>query len=465
MEAPTFFRLLSGFLLQVVPFGILAMYPFWNRLRVPKRTAVALIVTAIPLVGCAFAGVGCLLQTCLPGDATLFNAVNAVFLVCLMPCLVVYLACVKAPWQEKLFMFAFSLTCAWGITATADVLFTVAHLDGPYDGLPYQSWTPLLLLSLGAVFVPLLTVLLKKSYLPVRDGVSWKQSTALAILAAVLFVLLASIFIVAPFTDAANVLAAVLYLIVFVMVLAVYAVIFSLLRSNQERMTAQRETDRAEHMLHLQSQQLKAMEEAQRHDRRVRHDVRHTMAALRGLVASGDAGAAMDLIDGYVSALGTDAVTRYCSNEAVNSVVSYYAAAAREANVAFDAKVSLNADASTNDAELCAVLGNLLDNAVAAASEAAGARRGESEGAAGDAERSPWVRLGVAALGDAVAITVDNVFDGQVHADGSRYLSTKEGHAGLGLESVAYLAERRGGVAEFTHEDNVFRASVMLGAE
>lgn len=449
MAAETFVRLFFGFLFQVVPFGILALYPFRDRLRVSKKTALALVVCAIPGVGAVFAGVGCGLQGMLPGDATLFNAVNAVFLVCLLPCLALYLVLVRAVWQEKLFVFAFALTCAWGITATADIVFTVVHRDGPFDGLPYQSWTPLLLLGLGVVFVPLLMLLLKKSYLPVRDGISWKQSTVLALLAVLMFVMLASIFVITAFTDAANPLTMALFLIVLVMVFMVYAALLGLLRVGNELLEAQRVADRAEHTYRLQAQQISSMNEAKQHDRRMRHDVRHALVTLRGLVARGDRSAALDLIDGYVDGIGNDSITRFCGNEAVNSVLSYYAAAAKKNEVCFKAKVSLGNSVKVRDAELCVILGNLLDNALAAAS------RGD--------EGSRWMQVGIATSGDAVAIIVDNGFDGYLRKEGTRYLSTKQGHAALGIESVRVIAARHCGGAEFSHEDKVFHAAVMLG--
>lgn len=450
MAAETFARLLFGFLFQVIPFGILAMYPFWNRLRTSPKKTTALIALAVAGVGTVFATAGCYLQGLLPGDATLFNAVNAIFLACLVPCLALYLVLVRGTWQEKLFVFDFALTCAWGITATTDIVFTVTHKDGPFDGLPYQGWTPLLLLALGAVTVPVLMLLLKRNYLPVRDGISWKQSTVLALLSAALFIMLASIFVATAFTDAANPLTMTLFVAVLAMVFAVYAAMLALLRAGAERLDAQRKGDRAEHMLQLQSRQIKAMDDARRHDRRMRHDMRHALAAIRSLVTQGDSDAALEFLDEYMDGMASDGITRYCGNEAVNAVASHYAKVAEENGVRFEMHASLGGSAAAGNAELCVVLGNLLDNAVFAASH-------------GDGEQPRWVRAGLASSGDAVAITVDNSFDGCVEQEGNAYRSTKRGHAGLGIESVRFAAERHGGAAAFSHDGTTFHASVMLG--
>lgn len=448
LPVETFARLLTGFLLQVVPFGILALYPFWDRLRVSRRKAVAVIVCTMLGLGSLFALAGCALQRLLPGDATLFNAVNAVFMACLAPCFVLYLVLVRATWQEKLFVFSFALTCAWGITATADIAFTVYHKDGPFDGLPYQGFTPILLLALGVVLAPLLMMLIKKGYLPARDGITWKQSTVLALLAAAMFVMLASIFVMTAFTDAANQLTLALFAMVLVMVFAVYAAFLTLLRIGNERLAALRQADRAEHMLQLQAQQIDGMDAMKRRDRRMRHDWRHALATLHGLVAQGNNDAAVRFIDEYLGTMPSDSTTRYCGNEAVNSLVSYYADLADEGGVTFTAKIALRDEMASSDAELCVVLGNLLDNAIAAASCGS--------------EEARWANLGVATSGDAVSIAVDNGFSCEVVKDGSRYLSTKNGHSGLGIESVEYIAQKNHGASEFTHESNVFHASVLL---
>ena len=44
-------------------------------------------------------------------------------------------------------------------------------------------------------------------------------------------------------------------------------------------------------------------------------------------------------------------------------------------------------------------------------------------------------------------------------------MSTKEGHQGMGLKSIADISEKYHGGVEFTHEGAEFHASVMLGLE
>ena len=73
-----------------------------------------------------------------------------------------------------------------------------------------------------------------------------------------------------------------------------------------------------------------------------------------------------------------------------------------------------------------------------------------------------FVRLGMASSGRMLAITVDNGFVGALRQEGGTYLSTKDGHEGIGLASVASVAARYGGTVEFAHDSGMFHASVML---
>ena len=97
-----FLRLFVGHLLQVFPFAVLSFYPFLDRLRFSRRKAAAATAALLLCLAALFAGAGCFLQRRLPGDYTLFRAVNAAFMVSLVPCLLWYFFLVRAEWSKKL---------------------------------------------------------------------------------------------------------------------------------------------------------------------------------------------------------------------------------------------------------------------------------------------------------------------------------------------------------------------------
>ena len=120
-----FVRLFTGFLLQVLPFVLLTFYPYYNCLRFSKRHSLLLTLWIIFGLATIFSGCGCCLQQIFPPDHTLFQAVNVVFLLCLLPCLFWYLYLVREIWQKKLFVFSFSLTCGLFITSINNAICTI----------------------------------------------------------------------------------------------------------------------------------------------------------------------------------------------------------------------------------------------------------------------------------------------------------------------------------------------------
>ena len=59
-------------------------------------------------------------------------------------------------------------------------------------------------------------------------------------------------------------------------------------------------------------------------------------------------------------------------------------------------------------------------------------------------------------------IVVVNSFDGNVCQRDGRYISTKSDGDGIGLVSVAAIAEKYGGMAQFSHEGKLFYSNIAI---
>ena len=146
-----FLRLSAGFLLQVIPFAVLALYPYCEQLRFSKKRSILLTLWLLLGLSALFAGCGCYLRFLLPPDHTLFQAVNVVFLLCILPCLGWYLYLVPGIWQKKLFVFSFALTGGLVINSINNAICTLFVSPVLYDGLPYHGRELVIL----AVLLPL----------------------------------------------------------------------------------------------------------------------------------------------------------------------------------------------------------------------------------------------------------------------------------------------------------------------
>ncbi len=108
--------------------------------------------------------------------------------------------------------------------------------------------------------------------------------------------------------------------------------------------------------------------------RRLRHDLRNHLTAVRGFLEQGDEQGAIGYLDQIAGSPALRGTRRLCENEAANAVLTAKAEAMEREGVAADFAVFLPRDLPVADMDLCALLGNALDNAIEG-SRGAGERR------------------------------------------------------------------------------------------
>ena len=158
----------------------------------------------------------------------------------------------------------------------------------------------------------------------------------------------------------------------------------------------------------------------------------------------------MEKLESYVKEYGVSlpmAAGTFSRNPAVDSVLRYYAEKAQEEDVDFDVSFQMEAQAVIPEPELCVLLGNLLENALDAASEI-------EEG---------FIRVNARQVGESMLyITVDNSSRRGPLIENGRFRSRKRDGYGIGIDSVRAIADRFHGDARFFWQDNIFYASIML---
>ena len=204
-----------------------------------------------------------------------------------------------------------------------------------------------------------------------------------------------------------------------------------------------------ENLLAIQRTQHDQLMRHMEHIRTARHDLRHHWEALHAYLEAGDLDGLRSYLDAYGKKLPANIQQLFCKNFAVNAVLNYYAEASHLEQTEFTARVELPDELPVSEPELCALLGNLLENALEAC-------RQVTEAA------SRFIRVGGYADGSHVVITVDNACERAPDEENGRLLSSKHPGFGIGTSSVRSTAERTGGTAEFSCRDGVFCASVLL---
>ena len=165
--------------------------------------------------------------------------------------------------------------------------------------------------------------------------------------------------------------------------------------------------------------------------RRLRHDLRNHLTVIRGLVERGDNQGAAGYLDQLADSPALRGTRRICENEAANVVLAAKAEVLEREGAAADFAVSLPAELPVAEVDLCALLGNALDNAI--------------EGSQGAVDRRITVRC--KADKGLFMLRVENPLGGAVNADLSTTKEDKTAH-GFGIPGMREIAERYHGTLE-----------------
>lgn len=202
--------------------------------------------------------------------------------------------------------------------------------------------------------------------------------------------------------------------------------------------------------LEMQKARMEDMEVHTEELRRIRHDRRQHVEVLKALLAEENIDKAREYLQDYEDTIRENIQPPLCENFAVDAICQRYMILAKQADIDTSTSIKLSRNPGISSSDLAVVLGNLWENAIAAAL---------------DAPVRKFIQLTVAEKDGKILIRMVNSFSGKVACEDDKYLSTKAGRnfsTGIGLSSIKATAEKYGGVAEFSHSGKLFTASVLL---
>ena len=199
------------------------------------------------------------------------------------------------------------------------------------------------------------------------------------------------------------------------------------------------------HLAGLQEVYYQGLQREQTQVRTLRHDLRNHITAVQGLLAQGETDKAIRYLDQLTASPSLSGGKRFCDNAAANVVFSAKAQEMDQRGLSGTFQISLPQDLPIKDADLCALLGNALDNAMEAAEK--------SE------EKTITVRCRVE-MG-LFMLRVENPLAGDERADLSTTKKDKAAH-GFGLPGMREIARRYGGSLETRAADGQFELVVCL---
>ncbi len=203
--------------------------------------------------------------------------------------------------------------------------------------------------------------------------------------------------------------------------------------------------EESEKLSELRAAYYQSLQREETQMRTLRHDLRNHLTAIRGLVAEGESRRAVDYIDQLAGSAAVQGGRRLCANDTANAVLTAKADAMRREGIQAEIAVSLPETLPVDDVDLCALLGNALDNAIEAAVQAP----------------EPWISVRCRAEKGLFMLRVENAALGVPQPELSTSKEDKTAH-GFGLPGMREIAERCSGSLETRAEPGKFELIACL---
>ena len=185
-------------------------------------------------------------------------------------------------------------------------------------------------------------------------------------------------------------------------------------------------------------------------ERIYRHDMRHHLTVMEGMLLQGDSAGVQQYISELQGKLSDLTRSNWCPNTAINSVLTSYFSQAKEAGCRLETKIQLPAQFPYDEMDLCMILSNALENALHALQELA--------------ETERWMKVELELTDNRrLTLAVRNACPLPVRfgPDGLPLTPPREGH-GLGLRSIQSTVKRYGGLFRCQWEEGSFLLQAVL---
>ena len=206
--------------------------------------------------------------------------------------------------------------------------------------------------------------------------------------------------------------------------------------------------DRENQLLAMESRRYMELQTYLDNTRRLRHDFRQHLHVIAGLTETGQLEELKSYLHQYESELSEHRPS-LCANAAVDALAGYYDHAAGQQSVPVEWKLALPRQLPMPEADLCTILGNLLENALHASQKLPPEQRRVQVMAQ---------MLSPAMLG----LVVENRYDGMLKKQQGILHSTKHEGTGIGLVSAETVVHKYNGNLHLETEEQIFRVNVLL---
>jgi hypothetical protein len=181
------------------------------------------------------------------------------------------------------------------------------------------------------------------------------------------------------------------------------------------------------------------------------HEYKNNLLALRALVEEGSSEKTLIYLDKISGESFQENTMLHTGNTVLDAVVSSKLMLARSTGIEISIQAVYPEINQIEDNDLCAIAGNLLDNAIEACERM------------GKTEKTRFITFSLLVKGKNLVISILNSYNGEIKRAGDRYLTIKENSLhGIGIQYIDSIVEKYQGHVLRTYQDGVFETHVML---
>ena len=181
-----------------------------------------------------------------------------------------------------------------------------------------------------------------------------------------------------------------------------------------------------------------------------RHDYHNHIQSIKAMIAMNKPGELADYLDNLEKDLDSIDIAIRTGNVGLDAILSSKVSIARKNNIDVNCTAKVPEDMKISDVHLCAIVGNLMDNAIEACEKIP----------AGTSPR--FIRIYIGLFKSQLYISVSNATCEKQRRSLTELVTCKLGEHGFGLRRIDKLAEKYDGYVNRKNEPGIFATEVML---
>lgn len=207
-----------------------------------------------------------------------------------------------------------------------------------------------------------------------------------------------------------------------------------------------------EQQLELCNKQSTERELAYQETKRIRHDLNEYLVAIKATLLTGDINTVLSKIDTLLdhNHIYKKDVSR-SGNLVIDSLINYKHTLVEKEGIKMECNILVPPELPYDSADLCIIIGNLLDNALEATQSLS--------------VESRYINLSITQIKGNLSITIENPYNGKLKKDNTlKLLSIKSDihNHGIGLTSVKQSVDKYNGELLIKTDHNIFNVSIFL---